>query len=79
MSPKHFASKAVGVVQTGLVSAMILQLSLGSAFAAATPAVKGAPSRDKYTSTPIKQVIVIIGENRRFAHVFATYVPKTGE
>src|ERR1700753_722739 len=26
--------------------------------------------------TPIKHVIVIIGENRSFDHVFATYVPK---
>src|SRR6201986_2240984 len=28
------------------------------------------------TQTPIKHVIVIIGENRSFDHVFATYVPK---
>ncbi|MBV9459070.1 MAG: hypothetical protein JO141_16325, partial [Bradyrhizobium sp.] len=27
------------------------------------------------TRTPIKHVIVIIGENRSFDHVFATYVP----
>ena len=30
------------------------------------------------TGTPIKHVIVIIGENRSFDHVFATYVPKPG-
>ena len=29
--------------------------------------------------TPIKHVIVIIGENRSFDHVFATYKPKSGE
>src|ERR1700735_2639447 len=29
--------------------------------------------------TPIQHVIVIIGENRSFDHVFATYVPKTGQ
>jgi phospholipase C len=29
-----------------------------------------------FTQTPIKHVIVIIGENRSFDHVFATYVPK---
>ena len=29
--------------------------------------------------TPIKHVIVIIGENRSFDHVFATYVPKNGQ
>jgi phospholipase C len=31
------------------------------------------------TATPIKHVIVIIGENRTFDHVFATYKPKAGE
>jgi len=31
------------------------------------------------TRTPIKHVIVIIGENRTFDHVFATYKPKHGE
>jgi phospholipase C len=31
------------------------------------------------TATPIKHVIVIVGENRSFDHLFATYVPKDGE
>jgi phospholipase C len=31
------------------------------------------------TTTPVKHVIVIIGENRTFDHVFATYRPKAGE
>lgn len=31
------------------------------------------------TRTPIKHVIVIIGENRSFDHIFATYQPKRGE
>jgi phospholipase C len=31
------------------------------------------------TATPIKHVIVIVGENRTFDHIFATYVPKHGE
>ncbi len=31
------------------------------------------------TATPIKHVIIIIGENRTFDHVFATYKPKAGE
>jgi phospholipase C len=29
------------------------------------------------TATPIKHVIVLIGENRTFDHVFATYVPRS--
>src|SRR5271169_93484 len=31
------------------------------------------------TATPIKHLIVIIGENRTFDHVFATYQPRHGE
>lgn len=40
-----------------------------------------APSQDNssVTRTPIKHVIVIIGENRTFDHIFATYKPRKGE
>jgi len=40
-------------------------------------AALAAASND--TRTPIKHVIVIIGENRTFDHIFATYRPKNGE
>ena len=30
------------------------------------------------TATPIKHLIVVLGENRSFDHVFATYVPTAG-
>jgi len=30
------------------------------------------------TATPIKHVIVVIGENRSFDHLYGTYVPKSG-
>jgi phospholipase C len=33
----------------------------------------------QHTATPIKHLIVIIGENRSFDHVFATYVPKSDD
>ena len=36
-------------------------------------------SSNTNTTTPIKHVIVIIGENRTFDHVFATYKPVEGE
>lgn len=32
-----------------------------------------------HTTTPIEHVIVIIGENRTFDHVYGTYKPKSGE
>src|SRR5689334_2422024 len=35
--------------------------------------------QDRRTTTPIKHVIVIIGENRSFDHVFATYNPRPGQ
>ena len=31
------------------------------------------------TATPIRHVIIIVGENRSFDHLFATYVPKNRE
>jgi len=35
--------------------------------------------RSELTRTPIKHVILIIGENRTFDHVFATYTPPRGQ
>src|SRR5262249_41231048 len=54
----------------GLV-AMGLSTSGGPAALAADP--------DHPTASPIKHVIIIVGENRSFDHLFATYVPKNGE
>src|ERR1700734_3480911 len=62
-------------------SLAVLQMAAGPVLAAA-PAFGGLwdSSADKSgrTATPIKHVIVIIGENRSFDHVFATYVPTRG-
>src|SRR6201995_440137 len=74
MNAKQLASTALRMVRTGMISATVFQLAIGSAFAA--PLSSTPPSRDDDTATPIKHVIVIIGENRSFDHVFATYVPK---
>jgi phospholipase C len=43
------------------------------------PAFVAAEDHHRQTRTPIQHVIVIIGENRTFDHVFATYKPKKGE
>lgn len=43
------------------------------------PAIAVAEDHSRGTRTPIQHVIVIIGENRTFDHVFATYKPKKGE
>jgi phospholipase C len=52
-------------------------LALAPAFADAQQSSGQPPSADDQTQTPVKHVIVIIGENRSFDHVFATYVPKS--
>src|SRR3979490_3304733 len=43
------------------------------------PVVAQEPAKHPPAATPIQHVIVIIGENRTFDHVFATYKPKSGE
>jgi phospholipase C len=73
MKKNSLKSEAFNAVKSGLVAAMVFQLGIGSAFAAEPY------SRDHNTTSPIKHVIVIIGENRSFDHVFATYVPKNDQ
>jgi phospholipase C len=60
-----------------VVTAAILSLMAPHAYAAG--ATGGANANDKKTKSPIKRVIVIMGENRTFDHVFATYEPRAGE
>jgi phospholipase C len=55
-------------MRTGLGTLATLQLALGP---------MAAHAADNRTASPIKHVIVIIGENHSFDNVFATYVPKT--
>jgi phospholipase C len=76
MTAKYLASTAMQAIRTGLISTAMFQLAIGSAFAAGQT---DTGSRDAETTTPIKHVIVIIGENRSFDHVFATYVPQKGQ
>ena len=77
MSLKQIASQALRSMRTALVSLAMVQFAVGTSFAGVVS--DSATSNDADTRTPIKHVIVIIGENRTFDHVFATYVPKRGE
>ena len=43
------------------------------------PTHTASDDRSSVTRTPIKHVILIIGENRTFDHVFATYTPPSGQ
>jgi phospholipase C len=53
--------------------------STGATTASVSPAHSAPGKRDRDTQSPIKHVMVIIGENRSFDHVFATYKPKHGQ
>src|SRR5580704_14864891 len=72
MSVRHVASSALQRLRMGMASLALFQLMLGTSMNAPAQQLTG----DESTTTPIKHVIVIIGENRSFDHVFATYVPK---
>jgi phospholipase C len=59
-----------------VVTAAILSLMGSNAHAGQ---IGGASTNDRKTDSPIKHVIVILGENRTFDHLFATYEPRDGE
>src|SRR5450432_1550699 len=48
-------------------------------FSAAAQADSGGSEDAIRTASPIKHVIIIVGENRSFDHLFATYVPRHRE
>jgi phospholipase C len=74
MKLKKFVERGLDGLRLALAGIALVQFSVG------TPLVNaqeyGASNR---TTSPIKHVIIIIGENRSFDHVFATYVPKGGQ
>jgi phospholipase C len=43
------------------------------------PRAESGDRREPRTATPIKHVIVLIGENRTFDNVYGTYVPRRGQ
>ena len=81
MSLRDFASNALKTARMGLATVALFQFTVGASLAGAVPQNSPANSKnnDDNTTSPIKHVIVIIGENRSFDHVFATYVPKNGQ
>ena len=73
--------------ETGFLTQVRQHLVVGASLVALCANLAGpmsasaavTPAETTHTVTPIKHVIVIIGENRSFDHVFATYVPKSGQ
>jgi len=74
MRKKHFARKGWRFGALIGVSALAVLSLNGSSYGATDP--DAAVDQIK-TATPIKHVIIIVGENRSFDHLFATYTPKT--
>src|SRR6202030_3251541 len=58
-----------------LAAFVAAQLLVGTPLRAQTD----TSSNDGKTTSPIKHVIIIVGENRTFDHLFATYKPKNGK
>ena len=77
---KHLWKKSLNCLRLGMVSAAIFQFAFVGPLAnriSAQPSGKDSnKNKDGDTRTPIKHVIVIIGENRTFDHIFATYKAK---
>src|SRR5262245_29793876 len=73
---KTIATIALAAIVTG-------QLGTVRTYAREDLGANGVAERDEdehaRTETPIKHVIVIIGENRTFDNVYGTYVPKRGQ
>jgi phospholipase C len=79
MSAKRFASQVKHGARVGLASLVMLQMSLAGPMAGSAQAKEHDGEEHSRARTPIKYVIVIVGENRTFDHLFATYEPKDGE
>jgi phospholipase C len=73
MKVKRVVEKSLKGLRIALSSIALFQFSLGG------PVANAQQGRSSEAATPIKHVIVIIGENRSFDHVFATYVPRPGQ
>ncbi len=53
--------------------------AVGCAAALAAAAMSGAASEERATATPIRYVIIIVGENHTFDNLFGTYRPQPGQ
>jgi phospholipase C len=73
MKLKEVVSECVQYCRVAVAGATIFQFALGGMFA---PSLQAQETK---TASPIKHVIIIVGENRTFDHIFATYKPTNGQ
>jgi phospholipase C len=74
MSLKKFTANLLKGIRFSLAAIAMLQFSIAGPLANTALAKEHGD-----TATPIKHVIVIVGENRSFDHLFATYKPRNGQ
>jgi phospholipase C len=79
MSYKHVASSVLHCMRIGVTGLALFQFTIGGPLASSVQAGQDENKSEQHTTSPIKHVIVIIGENRSFDHVFATYQPTRRE
>jgi len=80
MKLKHALSRSLHYLRASFVALMIFQFGVGGFLAApAYASGKNGNGNGSDTESPIKHVIVLIGENRTFDHLFATYKSPSGE
>jgi phospholipase C len=73
MKFKEVVSECVQYCRVAVAGATIFQFALGGMLAPPLQA------QEEKTASPIKHVIIIVGENRTFDHIFATYKPTNGQ
>src|SRR5579863_3010170 len=78
MSLKQALSKSFQYLRVAFVAFMVFQFGIGG-FLVAPLQANEKEKQESVPVTPIKHVIVLIGENRTFDHVFATYVSPSGD
>ncbi|HEX3543588.1 MAG TPA: alkaline phosphatase family protein, partial [Candidatus Acidoferrum sp.] len=74
MALKEVVSECVQYCRIAVAGATIVQFALGGMLA---PSLRAQETPK--TASPIKHVIIIVGENRTFDHIFATYKPTNGQ
>jgi phospholipase C len=68
------------LLNNAVVTAAIMSLvGYNPAYPIEQQSLGGSHQGDGNTQSPIKHVVIIVGENRTFDHIFATYQPKEGE
>jgi phospholipase C len=80
MSAHRRRKRLAHLARVGFTSLALFQLSIGGTLAqAANEKQEEKENKDHHARSPIQHVIIIVGENRSFDHLFATYKPKRGQ